>query len=255
MTLLSVERIKFFSTRSPWWCMALALGLVIGFGTLLAASASRVEAVNVPSSQFGFSFGLAVILVLAALAITTEYRFNTIKTTFLAVPNRTSALLAKTTVVAVVSGIVGEIAAFGSWGMAKLVRPGADMALNSEADWRNVAGAGLVTALAAVVAIAVGILIRHTAGAVSLLLAYSLMVEQLIGLIPTAGPKIHQWLPFNVANRFLTGNPDLAADARLGGGPGASDATLAPWWALAYFAAFALVMLVIAITAARRRDA
>jgi ABC-2 type transport system permease protein len=255
MTLLSVERIKFFSTRSPWWCMALALGLVIGFGTLLAASASRVEAVNVPSSQFGFGFGLAVILVLAALAITTEYRFNTIKTTFLAVPNRTSALLAKTTVVAVVSGIVGEVAAFGAWGMAKVVRPGADMALNSEADWRNVAGAGLVTALAAVVAVAVGILIRHTAGAVSLLLAYSLMVEQLVELIPTAGPKIHQWLPFNVANRFLNGNPDLAPGATLGGGPGASDSTLAPWWALAYFAAFALVMLVIAIITAKRRDA
>lgn len=255
MTLLSVERIKFFSTRSPWWCMGLALALVIGFGALFAGTANHVEVVNVPSTQFGFSFGLAVILVLAALAITTEYRFNTIRTTFLAVPNRTSALLAKTTVVALVSGVIGEIAAFGAWGMAKLLRPEADLALNSEADWRNVAGAGLVTALAAVVAVAVGTLIRHTAGAVSLLLAYSLMVESLVRLIPTAGPKIHEWLPFNVANRFLTGNPDLAPGLSEVDGPSASDSTLSPWWALAYFAAFALVMLVIAIVTAKRRDA
>jgi ABC-2 type transport system permease protein len=255
MTLLSVERIKFFSTRSPWWCMALALGLVIGFGALLAGTSNEIEFVNVPSTQFGFSFGLAVILVLAALAITTEYRFNTIRTTFLAVPNRTSALLAKTTVVALVSGVVGEVAAFGAWGMAKLIQPNADLAINSAADWRNVAGTGLVTALAAVVAIAVGTLIRHTAGAVSLLLAYSLMVEQLVRLIPTAGPKIHQWLPFNVANKFLTGDPDLDPQLASAGGPGASDATLSPWWALAYFAAFAVVMLVIAIVTAKRRDA
>lgn len=254
MTLLAVERIKFFSTRSPWWCMALAVALVVGFGALLSGSASRIEFVNVQSTQFGFQFGLAVILVLAALSITTEYRFNTIKTTFQAVPNRTSALLAKTTVVAFVAGVIGEIAAFGSWGLSKLIRPEADLALNSQADWRNVAGAGLVTAFAAVIAIAVGTMIRHTAGAVSVLLAYSLMVEQLVSLIPTAGPKIHEWLPFNVANRFLTGNPDLSAD-QIGGGPSASNSTLDPWWALAYFAAFALVMLGIAVTMAKRRDA
>ncbi|TCO64749.1 hypothetical protein [Actinocrispum wychmicini] len=254
MTLLAVERIKFFSTRSPWWCMALALALVVGFGALMAGTSNDIDSVNVPSTQFGFTFGMAVILVLAALAITTEYRFNTIKTTFQAVPNRTSALLAKTTLVALVTGVLGELAAFGAWGMAKLLRPGADLAINSAADWRNVAGTGLVTGLAAVVAIAVGTLIRHTAGAVSVLLAYSLMVEKLIQLIPTAGPKIYQWMPFNVANRFLTGNPDLSPELA-GGGPSMSTSTLDPWWALAYFAAFAIVMLTIAVSVAKRRDA
>jgi ABC-2 type transport system permease protein len=253
MTLLSVERIKLFSTRSPWWGMAAALVLMIGFAALFAGTSNRIESVNVPSSQFGFQFALAVILVLAALTITTEYRFNTIKTTFLAVPNRTSALLAKTTLVALAVGVVGELAAFGSWGMAKLLRPEADLAINSAADWRNIAGTGLVMAFAAVIAIAVGILIRHTAGAVSLLLAYSLMVEELVRLIPNVGDDIHQWLPFNVANKFLTGDPEVQSLGE--GGPGASDSTLSPWWALAYFAAFALVMLTIAIVTAKRRDA
>ncbi|ALG14365.1 ABC transporter permease [Kibdelosporangium phytohabitans] len=252
MTLLAVERIKLFSTRSPWWCMALALGLMVGFAGLVSASASNAGQVSVPVSQFGFTFALAVILVLATLSVTTEYRFNTIKTTFQAVPSRTSALLAKTTVVAFTAGVLGVIAAFGSLGVATLIQPDADLALNSEADWRQVAGTGLVTLFAAVVAVSVGILIRQTAGAVSILLAYSLVAENLVQLIPSVGADIHKWLPFNVANRFLTGNPDGAGDFQ---GPGSSTSTLPPWAALAYFAGFSVVMLVIAIVVAKKRDA
>jgi ABC-2 type transport system permease protein len=254
MTLLAVERIKLFSTRSPWWCLAAALILTVGFAALTSGTTNDVRFLDVQSTQFGYQFGLAVILVLATLAVTTEYRFNTIKTTFQAVPNRTSALLAKTVVVALVSGVLGLVAAFGSLGVSMLLAPDADLALNSEADWRNVAGVGLVMMVAAIVAVAVGILIRHTAGAVSLLLAYVMMVEQLVQLIPNIGDDIHRWLPFTVANRFLTGNPDLSARP-IEAGPPPSDSTLDPWLAMAYFGAFAVVLLVIALAAAKRRDA
>jgi ABC-2 type transport system permease protein len=254
MTLLAVERIKLFSTRSPWWCLALALAVTVGFAALTSATEDNADWITVPSTQFGYQFGLAVILVLAALTVTTEYRFNTIKTTFQAVPNRTSALLAKTVVVALATGVLGLIAAFGSLGISKLIQPNADLALNSQADWRAVAGVGLVFAVASVVALAVGILLRHTAGAVALLLTYALMVESLVQLIPSVGDDIHKWLPFNVALRFLTGNPDLGNRPEFAGPP-PSDSTLDPWWAMAYFAGFAIVMLTIAIATAKRRDA
>ena len=254
MTLLSVERIKFFSTRSPWWCMALALGLVIGFGTLLAASANRVEAVNVPSSQFGFSFGLAVILVLAALAITTEYRFSTIRATFQAIPNRNAVLLAKTTVVALFAGLIGLVAAFGSLAISKAIKPASDLALNTAFEWRTVAGVGLVYAIAAVIAVSVGSLIRHSAGAISVLLIYTQLVESLVSLIPKVGDDIQKWMPFNNANKFLTGNPDLTARP-VSEGPGLSNAPLSPWWALAYFLGIAIVFLITSLVVANKRDA
>ncbi|MET0135089.1 MAG: ABC transporter permease [Kibdelosporangium sp.] len=254
MTLLAVERIKLFSTRSPWWCLALALAVTVGFAALTSATENDATWITVPSTQFGYQFGLAVILVLAALTVTTEYRFNTIKTTFQAVPNRTSALLAKTVLVALATGALGLIAAFGSLGVSKLIQPSADLALDSQADWRAVAGVGLVFAAAAIVAIAVGILLRHTAGAVSLLLVYALMVEQLVQLIPGVGDDIHKWLPFNVAYKFLSGDPDLGSRP-VQAGPPPSDASLDPWWAMAYFAGFAIVMLTIAIVTAKRRDA
>lgn len=250
MTLLAVERIKLFTTRSPWWCALITLTVVIGFAAIISGAAPAGEFTDVGMSQFGYGFGMAVIMVLAALSVTTEYRFGTIRTTFQAVPNRTSALLAKTGVVALMSLVVGEIAAFGAWGLASAMRS-EDLMLNTTAEWINVAGVGVVFALASVIAVAVGILIRHSAGAISLLLIYNLAVESLIQLIPKAGPEIHKWMPFNVADKFLRGSvPPGMTD-----GPPPSDAVLSPAWALAYFAGFALVTLAISLVVAKKRDA
>jgi ABC-2 type transport system permease protein len=104
-----------------------------------------------------------------------------------------------------------------------------------------VAGAGLVFAVAAVLAVAVGILIRQTAGAVSLLLVWVLLAEHLVGLIPDVGQDISRWLPFMNANQFLTGEM-----------PGMP---FGPWGSLAYFAALAAGVLAVALVAADRRDA
>jgi ABC-2 type transport system permease protein len=255
MTLLAVERIKLFTTRSPWWCALITLAVTMGFTALITGLADANDRITVSSTEFGYTFGLAVIMVLAALAVTTEYRFGTIRTTFQAIPHRGSALLAKTTVVALLAFVLGELAGFGSWGLAKLIKPSANLALSSTADWINVAGIGVVYAVTAVIAIAVGILIRHSAGAISLLLIYNLAVESLISLIPSAGPKIHKWLPFNVAEKFLTGNGASNGGRASNTGPPLSDSPLSPGWALAYFAGFALVLLGIAIFAANKRDA
>ncbi|GGM67334.1 ABC transporter permease [Longimycelium tulufanense] len=249
MTLLAVERIKLFSTRSPWWCMLAALAVTCGFTALITGTSGDDYPVSVQTTQFASNFGLMVILVMAALAVTTEYRFGTIRATFQAVPNRTAVLLAKTGVVALLAGVVGEVVAFASWGIGKVMRPSADLALNSAADWRHVAGVGLVFAVGAVLAVAVGTLVRHTAGAVTLLLVWALLVETLLSALPTVGEKIQPWLPFNAASNFMLmgGTPP----------PGASVVSqpYGPWGALAYFTGVAAAGLVITIVVANRRDA
>jgi ABC-2 type transport system permease protein len=256
MTLLAVERIKLFTTRSPWWCALITLVLTIGFSALVVGNSNDAEiSATVAATQFGYSFGMAVIMVLAALAVTTEYRFGTIRTTFQAIPHRTSALLAKTTVVALLALVIGELSAFGSWAVGMLLKPNADLALNSSADWINVAGVGAIYALAAVIAVAVGILIRHSAGAIALLLIYALAVESLVRLIPKIGDDIFKWMPFNVAEKFLTGDGASNMGRNAAAGAPLSTATLSQGWALVYFAAFAIVLLIIAISSANRRDA
>ncbi|MCG8916664.1 hypothetical protein L6E12_12770 [Actinokineospora sp. PR83] len=254
MTLLAVERMKLFTTRSPWWCAALALALTIGFAALMAATADAQAPVTVGASQFGYTFGMVVVMVMAALAITTEYRFGTIRATFLASPGRTPVLFAKTAVVALVAGIIGEVAAFGSWGITKLLAPNADLALQTPYEWRAVAGVGLVYAVAAVLAVGVGALVRQSAGAISILLIWSFLVEGLVQLIPRVGDDIHRWLPFTMADKLITGDPDpTGRDVFYG--PPPSDAALGPWPALLYFAGVAALVFAAAVVTTNRRDA
>lgn len=251
-TLLAVERIKLTTTRSPWWCALIALAVAIGFGAMFVGT-STAGPVTVAGTQLGYGFGLVVVMVMAALAVTSEYRFGTIRATFQATPRRSAVLGAKTTLVALLAAVIGELAAFGSWGAGMLLKPAADLSLDSAFDWRAVAGTGVIYALGAVVAVAVGILVRHSAGAISVVLIYTQLLEPLIQMIPNVGPAVHKWLPFNVAHQFLTGNPDVPI--RSFDGPGPSDATLGPWWALAYFTAFAGALLAAALVTASKRDA
>lgn len=251
MTLLAVERIKLTSTRSPWWCAVVALLATTGF-TALFVGFSEPDAVTVASTQFSYNFGMIVLMVMGALAVTTEYRFGTIRTTFQAVPNRIAVLTAKAAVVALATGLIGEIAAFASYGLARVMEPAADLTIDSAAEWRQVAGIGLVYAVAGVLAVAVGIFVRHTAAAVTILLTYTLLVENLVALIPRAGPEIQQWLPFTAANQFATAGMPSPVD---GQGPPVLDLPYGPWQGLAYFIGIVLALLAVAIAVANRRDA
>ncbi|PPK68015.1 hypothetical protein V5P93_007363 [Actinokineospora auranticolor] len=247
MSLLAAERIKLFSTRSPWACGLLAVALPVGFTALLAAQAGDQIDATVANTQITTNLGRAVVLVLAALAVTSEYRFGTIRSTFQAVPNRVTALTAKATVVAAVTAVIGALVGFGCWGVFRAIHAGADLALTGAEDWRPVAGQALVFALTGLLALGVGILVRQTAGAVALLLVYSLLVESLVQLIPKIGDDIQRWLPFFAADRFIGATGDDAANR--------SDLPLSPWGYLAYFAAISLVVLAAGIATAARRDA
>ncbi|WP_026421727.1 ABC transporter permease [Actinokineospora inagensis] len=250
MSLLTAERIKLLSTRSPWWCGLLAIVLPVGFTVLLA---TQVNPTNAPGFEFTpaatqgtASLGRAVVMVLAALAVTSEYRFGTIRSTFQAAPQRVAALLAKSAVVVVLTAVIGAVVGFGSWAVFRALHSGPDLDLVTAADWRSVAGEVLVFALTGALALGVGILVRQTAGAVAILLVYALLVEGLIGVIPKVGRDIQHWMPFFAADRFL-GIRD--------GGDDLQNLPLGPWAYLAYFAAITVVVLGAGIFAAVRRDA
>jgi len=125
MSLVTVERIKLFSTRSPWWCMIIALILADGFITLgFLFAPTEVKADFTPAATQGtYLFGMIVMMAMACLAITTEYRFGTIRTSFLSVPKRITVLLSKTLVDAVLSGLVGLVSAFVDWGLGYILVP------------------------------------------------------------------------------------------------------------------------------------
>ena len=252
MSLIAVERIKLFSTRSPWWCMIVAAVLAIGIAALSTGFVSDADEAQVTPlmTQFGVQLGQMVMMVMATLAVTTEYRFNTIKTSFQAVPQRAAVLLNKTLVVAVLAGVVGLAASFGSWAIGSLFVPGADMAIDTAAEWRLLLGNGVVNALSAVIAIAIGILLRQSAAAIAIVILWPLAVENLFLLIPKIGDDLNKWAPFTNASLFL--NKGQAEGLAEGAVP---TFGLSAWWALAYFAAWAVGLMAIALAAASKRDA
>ncbi|MDQ7808247.1 hypothetical protein Q5425_31320 [Amycolatopsis sp. A133] len=256
MHLVASERIKLFSIATPWACGLFAFAALVAPAALtaLTATESRLPP-TVASTQFGFQLALVAVLLLAALAVTSEYHSGTIHSTFQAVPSRTPALVAKAAVVAGYAFLLGEAGAFTAWLVARVLAPDADLALDSAADWTIVAGTGPVFALAAVCGVGVGLLVRHTAGAVALIVVYPLMAENFVQLIPRAGQAIHRWLPLNVVTKFLSGGGEANAGRDGGNAAVLSDSPLGPGWALAYFGAFALVVLAAGITKVRRRDA
>ncbi len=242
MSVVRSEWIKLRSTRSPWWCMVAALAIPVSFGMLITANSD--EGNTIFFSLSGMQFASAVILVLAALAVTSEYRFGTIRTTLQAQASRTRVLWTKAGVIAAVAFVIGEVAAFATFAAARLFDDTGVLVLNSATDWRQVAGYGLVYALFAVIAVAVGSLVRQPAGAVTLLLVWSLALEALVSLIPGVGDDIYRLLPFVNGTLF-------AGDAQI---TGVVD-PLSTMASLGLLAGTAFALLGIATVVLKRRDA
>ncbi len=72
-------------------------------------------------------------------------------------------------------------------------------------------------------AVGVGTLIRQSAGAISLLLLWPLVIESLATIIPKVGKYVGEFGPFNNVNYFL-------------GNGGGFDFHWGPWGGLLYFA-------------------
>lgn len=252
MSLINVERIKLFTTKSPYWCL---VG-ILAASALFAVLAGLVEQGRnaVPNfSLGGLGLSQSVFMVLAALAITTEYRFNTIRTTFLASPNRTAVLAAKSVLIAGIGLVVGFVCAIGAFFLTKVLAKQPPLPLDLDGDmWRIVAGWAPIIALSGVFAVAIGSIVRQTAGAVAIVLLWP-VVENLLGLIPTVGAKIQVWLPFHTASRFVQDTRVIRTDrADFSAVPGSGPSA---WGGLAMFVAYTVVIWVIALVLLRRRDA
>ncbi|MBN9608509.1 MAG: hypothetical protein BGO26_19255 [Actinobacteria bacterium 69-20] len=254
MRLLAVERIKLFSTRSPYWCLAVVLAAALLFAILMG-TLQNGENASVFTSQSGLGLGMSVFMVLATLAVTTEYRFGTIRTSFQAVPRRANVLLAKTGLLVVLAAVTATVSSFAAFFLVKALAhsPAEPLTLATGGDWRAVLGHAALFPIAAVIALAVGVLVRQSAGAITIVLVWPLLIESLVRLIPKVGSDISNWMPFNAGSKFVTyissgGLPQEALSQVLSGGP-------TPLEGLAVFAGTAVALWIVALLVLQRRDA
>jgi ABC-2 type transport system permease protein len=236
LAVLNAERIKLSTTRSPLWSAVAIAVLSLGLAAVQASTVYGPGGLSPEKAAMGVAiFGVPVLMILASLTVTNEYRSGLIRTTFMAVPNRMLVLVAKAVVAALFSGVYAAVMV-----MASIVVAGSD-----PQSWRLVGAIALYAMLAAVLGVGVGALLRASAGAVALLLLWPLVAEPVLGNLPNIGSKVGPYLPF--ANAFTFIHVQWLYPAYH-----------MPWGELGsmlYFAAVAAAVFVAALVTINRRDA
>lgn len=256
MGVLAAERIKFTSVKSPWWCSAIVVVFGLGFGALLAWAGRLAldpeapqgipptTAYDVVGTGVG-GLGIMVLMILAALTVTSEYRFGLIRTTFQAVTNRASVLGAKALIVGVYGAVLSFVLGIAALFIGRAIagdEAGALLSFDVDGTWRVIYGTAILAFLQIVLAVGVGALVRQSAGAIAILLLWPLLIESLVGIIPNVGSKIQPFLPFANATHYL-------------GSSGGIDFHWGPIGSLVYFIAFVAVVFGAAVLVVNRRDA
>src|SRR4051812_35399051 len=104
--VLDAERIKLSTTRSVLWTAVAVAGLSLGLAAIQGSAAYGAAQLPPERAAIGVAvFGVPVLMVLAAITVTGEYRSGMIRTTFMATPNRSLVFVAKAVVAMVFSGV------------------------------------------------------------------------------------------------------------------------------------------------------
>jgi ABC-2 type transport system permease protein len=197
--LLLAEWTKIRSVRSTTWTLIAFVVVTIGFAALITwvteanwhgpqAGPRDARAIADPTAII---FGVAVYLgqltlsVLGVLVITSEYTSGVIRASLLAVPKRLPMLAAKIVVAAIMIGVLAEIVAFGSFFVGSaILHPHVSVSLSDAGILRATIGAGLYLTVFGLFAMAIGMLVRHTAGAISIAVGVAFVLPILSGLLP-----------------------------------------------------------------------
>jgi ABC-2 type transport system permease protein len=256
--LLMSEWTKIRSVRSTVWTLIIfavvSLGLtgLITWLTIRALSSGRADGrssgIATDPVNFilgtGLGLGQLAICVLGVLVITSEYSSGTIRASLMATPRRYPMLIAKGLVFSVLVFVIGEAVAFGSFFIgAAIVHSHFPVSLSQPNVTRAVIGSGLYLTVLGLFALAIGSLIRHTAGAVTTVIGLVLVIFNLTGLLPDSwGAHIHAYMP-TVAGLLITQDKEQAGQL------------LSAWQGFGVFCAWTALLLIIGGYLLQRRDA
>lgn len=172
---LASEWTKIRSLRSTIWTLGVMVALTVGIGLLatLAAGSEREMDPLLGVGFVGVLLGSLCVITLGVLSISSEYGTGMIRTTLTACPSRVRVLTAKAlvffTLALVLTTVATTLVALLDTGMLRGPAPTTDQWL------RATLGAGLYVALLGLLALAVGTLLRHSAGAISTMMGVVLL--------------------------------------------------------------------------------
>jgi ABC-type transport system involved in multi-copper enzyme maturation permease subunit len=257
--LLLSEWTKVRSVRSTVWSLGLFIVITVGLTVLFTwlteanwsngqNAGARAASVTADPVSFimgaGAGLGQLVICVLGALLITTEYSTGVIRASLLAVPRRVPMLAAKAVVFTILILIVAEIVCVSSFlAGSAILSSKISVTMGDHGVARAVIGSGLYLTAIGLLAMAVGLLIRHTAGSIATIIGIVLVLPILSGLLPGSwGAHINAYLPEQ-------------AGTLIGQASRASGDLLGPWQGFGVLCLWVAVLMTIGIVLLKRRDA
>lgn len=210
--LMHAEWIKLRSLRSSRWTLAALVLVSIGLGILMSAEAAtnwtHLSAADKASwdptnnSLAGTVFGQLAIAVFGVLAITGEYSSGTIRSSVAAAPRRTPMLAAKATVYGGVALVVGEVVSFASYFIGQAIFSGRApySHIGDPGVIRAVAMTGCYVAVVCLIALGIGIALKHTAGAITTIVVILLALPAIIIALPhSLEHAVGRFLPEQIA--------------------------------------------------------
>lgn len=253
---LRAELTKLYSLWSTHLTLLAMFVLIVSLGFLVSGGAAEQYRDATPAQRQDFYpmaepwfvpivIGQLAVAVLGVLMVTSEYATGTIRPTLTAVARRGRLLAAKIcafTMVVLPACLITTFALFAV-GQAALAAAGAPrLALGDPHVLRSVVGAALYLTVVGLLSLAVGALVRATAGAIAIMFAAAILAPMMLpGLLP--GP-VGDWIG--------TYWPTLAGlSVALAPDPD----SLAPWPGFAVLGAFTAAMLALAYAVFRYRDA
>ena len=251
------EFTKIRSVRSTYWTLLTLIVVTVGIGALGswgAAShwsqmgpADRASFDPTQQSLFGLILGQLIIAVLGALTITSEFSTGMVRTSLAVQPRRGTMVAAKGivfTVVALVTGLVASFAAF-FLGQALMSGKHINATISQPHVLSSIIGGGLFLTVCGMLAFGLGLLIRHTAGAISAAVVVLFVLFIMVNFLPQSWQDdIDRWLPFNAGSGVWRNQADVAANH-----------LFAPWTGFAVFAGYAVIAIAAGLILFRKRNA
>jgi ABC-type transport system involved in multi-copper enzyme maturation permease subunit len=259
------EFTKIRSLRSTYWTLVALFVISVGISALfsfghaqslhqnliqahygparaqLIADAKRNA---VPVSLFGLLLGQLVIVVLGALTITSEYSTGMIRTSLSTMPRRGVFFTSKALVFTVIALIFGELTSFTSFFLGQAIQSSQHInaTIGQPGVLRAVIGGGLFLAVCGLLSYGLGVILRHTAGAITAGIGLLFVVYILSGFLPSNWANhVDKWIPFNAG---------AAIWERVSG-----NDMFAPWTGFAVFCGYTAVALIAGLILFRKRNA
>ncbi|MGW1066439.1 ABC transporter permease [Streptomyces aureus] len=219
---LNSEWTKIKSVRSTMWTLGTFLVLVIGIGFLVAAQTTGEDFRETPFTVpafIGLLLGQLCMVTLGVLVVSSEYGTGMIRTTFTASPQRHRVLAAKLIIFFAVAFTVSACA-IGLVGLFTSSLHSGD----ASPSWGGTVFMGaLYVSLLGTLSLAVGSMLRHSAGAITTMLGVVLLPSilpaflMLSDTLRTIGEKMQEYAPISsLAAVFRVGPDDSTGAAQLG---------------------------------------